>query len=400
MLAMTPSRIEFGAELGPDGALLDHVQLDRQPAGAQRDGELVGGLDGEAAGDRGGAAQDRLADLRRGDDDIVEDDRERLADILLGDPGEALAAGTVEADPDRGLALLVIVLDGVGDLLAGDDRAALDGDPRALAAFGEGQDLGADRGAAGLQLLGGDAFGDQLELEPGGAADQRLQRLGVLQPGHLHQDAAGALADDGRLERAERVDAAVDDLAGDRHRLIDGVVDAGLGLAHLDPLAGPPYLPFDLAAEPDRLHLRAGGLLRLGGPGRIAHREAQLAARGREPGDPDLRAAHLAADHVLHRLEPLAGDVVGLRLEQQLAAAGKVEAEIDLDRLHPSRELRIDVGGQEARHRHQHADQADQADAPDLPARKIQHVGVAISRSLPWRRAGGCRSASISPPAP
>ena len=127
-------------------------------------------------------------------------------------------------------------------------------------------------------------FGDQLELEPGGSADQRLQRFGILKPRHLDQDPVGALAKDRRLERAEGVDAPVDHLACDRHGLIDGVVDAGLGLAHRDPVAGPPHLPFELAGEADRLHLRSGGLLRLADLGRIADREAQLAASRSKAG--------------------------------------------------------------------------------------------------------------------
>ena len=51
-----------GAEARPDGALLDDGQLGGQRAGAEQDGEVVRRLDGEAAADLAGAAEDRLAD--------------------------------------------------------------------------------------------------------------------------------------------------------------------------------------------------------------------------------------------------------------------------------------------------------------------------------------------------
>ena len=43
-------------------------------------------------------------------------------------------------------------------------------------------------------------------------------------------------------------------------------------------------------------------------------------------------AAKLGRDLVLHRLQPLLGGVGLVGLEQQLAAAGKVEPEVDLSR--------------------------------------------------------------------
>ena len=66
-----------------------------------------------------------------------------------------------------------------------------------------------------LQLLGLGRGLDQLEFEPRGLADQRLQRFGILDAGHLDEDPAGALVDDRHLVRAVRVDAAADDVARD-----------------------------------------------------------------------------------------------------------------------------------------------------------------------------------------
>ena len=60
-----PLAIESCAEAGTDRALFDDGQRRRQRAGAQQDGEIVGALDGETAGNLAGAAEDRLANNRR-----------------------------------------------------------------------------------------------------------------------------------------------------------------------------------------------------------------------------------------------------------------------------------------------------------------------------------------------
>ena len=82
------------AEAGTDRALLDDGERRRQRAGAQQDGEIVGLLNGEIAGNLPGAAEDRLADHRRRDHLVVEHDGERLADIGLGRFGEFARAAT------------------------------------------------------------------------------------------------------------------------------------------------------------------------------------------------------------------------------------------------------------------------------------------------------------------
>ena len=92
------------AEAGADRALLDDGELGRQGAGAQEDGEIVGLLDGEIAGDLAGAAGDRGEDARRRDHLAVEHDGERPADVLGGDLAEMLAAAQIEAKIDVGFA--------------------------------------------------------------------------------------------------------------------------------------------------------------------------------------------------------------------------------------------------------------------------------------------------------
>ena len=132
MLAMTPLRIESRAELGADGALLDDVQLDRQPARAQRDGELVGGLDGEAAA-RSAALPPRIGSLMFGAEMTTLS--RMIANGLPTFSWVTRAKRWLPAPSKRmlttGRAVARIeVLRGVGDLVAGDHRAALDGDAR------------------------------------------------------------------------------------------------------------------------------------------------------------------------------------------------------------------------------------------------------------------------------
>ena len=63
---------------------------------------------------------------------------------------------------------------------------------------------------------------DHAEVELGGLAQISLQPRRILQTGHLHENALDAFALDGRLDQAELVDAALDDL----DRLIDRLADA------------------------------------------------------------------------------------------------------------------------------------------------------------------------------
>jgi hypothetical protein len=181
------------AEIGADGALLDHLELHREVARAQLDGELACFLHRVVAGDGSLAAQDRLPDLGRGEHDIVEDDRERLVDVLAGDSGKGLGAGVVEVDADRRLVVFVEALAGIDQLVAVDDGAALDCNGAAAL---DRQHLAADRGAALRDLRGIGVEIDQLEFEPRGLADQLLQPFRILDARHLHQDAVRSLADD------------------------------------------------------------------------------------------------------------------------------------------------------------------------------------------------------------
>ena len=74
---------------------------------------------------------------------------------------------------------------------------------------------------------------DHAEFHLGGLAQDGFELGRVLQARHLHQDAIGALPLNQRLDGAELVDAALDDL----DRLLDGLADAigDRGLRHAKP---------------------------------------------------------------------------------------------------------------------------------------------------------------------
>jgi hypothetical protein len=103
-----------GAKLGADGPLLDHVKFHRQLTRSQRDSEVVRRLDREVARDLRVAAKNRLIDVWRRQNLVVEDDREWLAHILLSGAAEAASAARIELDVDVRSAVLVEALMGIG----------------------------------------------------------------------------------------------------------------------------------------------------------------------------------------------------------------------------------------------------------------------------------------------
>jgi hypothetical protein len=174
------------------------------------------------------AAKDRLSDHRRADHLVVEDDGEGLADILAGRVAKPSRAGSIELEADDRLVVLE------GGLRVGQHVAA-DHDPLphhigALAAavsplFLRREDLVPGRQPPAPRLLDGDAGIDQLERQLGGAAQERLDLLRIVDAGELHQDAALPFALDRRLLRAGLIDATTDDF----DRLLDCLAPARLG---------------------------------------------------------------------------------------------------------------------------------------------------------------------------
>ena len=189
-------------------------------AGAQQDGEIVRLLNGEIAGNLPGAAEDGFADDRRRNHLVVENDGERLADILLRGFGKFARAGGIEAEADDRLAVaLVEARLGVDQIGAGDQNALLDEIFLPTLAV---EDFRVRRRMGRHRLLRGHRLIDHAKIELRGLAENFLQPRRVLQARHLDENAVGALALDGRLDQPEFIDAALDDL----DRLIDRLADA------------------------------------------------------------------------------------------------------------------------------------------------------------------------------
>ena len=193
-------------------------QRRRQRAGAQQDREIVRLLDREAAGNLARAAEDRLADHRRGDHLVVEHDRERAPDVLLRHLREPARAVDVELEGDDRLAgALVEARLRVGQVFARHQDALFDHVVLSAVFGGAFQKLGLRRHASLLRLLGADRHVDQPERQLRGLADELDQALRIGKARHLHQNAVDTLPLDQRLDGAQFVDAAFDDL----DRLLD-----------------------------------------------------------------------------------------------------------------------------------------------------------------------------------
>ena len=188
-LAMTPFWIESLPSSGPTVRSSITFSFTGSLPEARLIASCVGALDGEVAADLRLAAEDRLVDVRRRQHLVVEDDRERLVDILLRDPAEAARAGGVEGDRRRPARpswskLCLASISWSPETITRRLTAI------AAGAVGHRQHLAARpaRGpAATCGRVGGQV--DQLELEPRGLADQLLQRLGILDARHLDEDA-------------------------------------------------------------------------------------------------------------------------------------------------------------------------------------------------------------------
>ena len=215
MLAMMPLRIESLPRSGPTVRSSITFSLTGSLPLASEIARCVGALHREIAADLGAPAQDRLIDVGRRQDFVVEDDRERLVDVLLRNPAEAARARRIERNLYDRPSVLIEALLGVGEQIARDDHSAFHRDE--ARAIGARQSLASGRCAAlgYLGRIGGKI--DQLELETGRLPYQLLQGFGIFDAGHLHEDAPLALIDDRDFLRALRIDPPPDDVAGDRH---------------------------------------------------------------------------------------------------------------------------------------------------------------------------------------
>ena len=286
----------------------------------------------EVAGDLRPAAEDRLVDVRRRQHLVVEDDRERLADILLRDPAEAARAGGVEGDVDVGPAVLVIALLGVGQLVARDHYPALDRDRsrrrRPSAALG----CPAARGPAGLPA-GWPSRSTSLNSSRAVWPISAFSCFGILDARDLDEDAIAAFGDD-----SDFLGSAADRSGGGPRRARRSSRPSAPGSSPLGVGVSTTRVESTTLTSQSRLPVSCTGWLSLRMPldrrvdlGRVAHHERQLAAGRRDIADVDPRvAAKLGRNLVLLGLQPLLQRIALVGLEQQVAAAGKVEAEVDL----------------------------------------------------------------------
>jgi hypothetical protein len=202
------------AEAGSDSALLDHRERRRQRAGAQQDGEIVRRLHAEITGNLAGTAGNGFADDRRRKHFVVEHDRKRLADILGGHLGKLAGADGIEAKIHDRLAILIESRLRIDEIASGNEHALLDQIFRAPLPV---ENFRIGRRVRRQCLLRRGRHVDHAEIHFRRLAENLDQSAGILQAGHLHEDAAEALALDDGLDEAELVDAALDDL----DRLID-----------------------------------------------------------------------------------------------------------------------------------------------------------------------------------
>ena len=170
-----------------------------------------------------------------------------------------------------------------------------------------------------------------------------------MQARHLHQNTVGALALDQRLDGAEFVDAALDDLdrlldrlahALEQRRIGDGQPDQMLP-SEVDIEASLAIAAED-AAERHRQLAQLGQRLLAVGVVADAHFDA-VAAHG-QAGIADAGVAQNAAHVIAGRLKLFLAHRVGVDLQQDMRTALQVEAEHDVA-LRPFRPARTTLSG-------------------------------------------------------
>ncbi len=208
-------------------------QTRRQRARIEHVGEVGRRLHGEAALDDAGAARNRISDHGRRDDGVIKHDGEASAPILGGRVRERAGARRVETEVHRRLAVLVKGLTGVDQLLACDQRTALDRKEGFAGPFG-GQDHHAGRRSARAIGINGHALFHHVEGQTRGRPDNIDDALRIVFARHLDEHAVLALTRDIGLGGAGGVHAATDDLDGLGHGALTDGVQGRLGNRHPD----------------------------------------------------------------------------------------------------------------------------------------------------------------------
>ena len=174
---------------------------------------------------------------------------------------------------------------------------------------------------------------DELELEPRGLADQLLQRFGILDPRHLDEDAVAALGDDGDFLGARR-----DRCGGGRRRGRRPSRPSAPAPCRSASASGRSRVESTTWTSQSRLPVSATGWVRLRIRSTAASTCVGLRTRkDRRPPAVEMspmsmrgsRRSSVATESSIACSRCFsASRCIGL--EQQVAAAGKVEAEADL----------------------------------------------------------------------
>src|SRR5262249_53851184 len=303
-------------------ALLDHGELGRQRAGAQKNGEIVGGFHGEITRDLAAAAQDRLADDGSGDHLAVAHDGKRPADVLLGDLREFARARGVELERDDRLAgALVEAGLRVGELFARHDDALVEKIGLRALRFRTVDDFGFGRRTTLQGLFHRHRCVHQAEGELRGRADDLDELFRVSKSWNLNQHAIVALPLDRGLDQTHRIHAPPDNLDRLVYHLAGTLEQRGLRGGEPDhPAADVLDVERARAGAADEAAERLRQLPELGQPLlQIVlpndHLD-RISADDGSTGETDAGLAQDAADIVLQRQQLLPAHIVGVDLEQ------------------------------------------------------------------------------------
>ncbi len=361
------------AEARADRSLFDDGEIGWKRAGAQQDRQIIRRLRGEIAGNLAGAAENGLADLRRRDNLIVENDGEQPPDILLCRLPEAGRALPVETERDhRLIGALVECCLRVHEILAGNDHPILDQVRNGRIVRGI-KNRRSRRRTSLDRVLDGHRLIDHLEGQLGCLSKNVLEALRVLEARHLNENAVYALPLDDRLGGAELVDAPPDHLDGlgdrRRHAVVDAFVgerepqQPGLRLVECQfrNCACAEQTVGDWLGERLQRFLGFLDLVRFanthldGPPGAGQARVA------------DLGVAQHGADVVAHRLEAFVDEIVAVDRKQDVRSALQVEAKGHRPIRQPAGQAVTDGLGQHIRDREEDPQEHDGPDGNRLP---------------------------------
>ena len=200
------------AQFGADGAFFQDLQRRRQRAGAQQDGQVVGVLGGEAAGDAARAAQDRRSGCTGALITFLSSTMaKRWPTCWLGDVAELLGAHAVEAEIRLPTGRSAGRSPG-WHRSGGRPTPARGAAPRSWRrpcwrAWSRAA-AGFRRRSGATAALGSACSSTSWKVILAVLPSMALSWRGVLQARHFHHDAVVARTGDGGLLGAQRVDAA------------------------------------------------------------------------------------------------------------------------------------------------------------------------------------------------